>query len=169
VLKKTITYEDFNGETITEDYFFHLSKAELVELEMSHDGGLSASLQRIIDTEDAKNIIAEFKNIILTAYGKRSDDGRRFVKNQTLREEFESTEAYSALFMELVTDTDAAVEFINGIVPAGMTEEAVKLAGIDPKATPLIVQENNADEREQLLARLAQLNNTTEAERNPGE
>lgn len=169
MLKKTITYEDFNGETITEDYFFHLSKAELVELEMSHDGGLSASLQRIIDTEDAKNIIAEFKNIILTAYGKRSDDGRRFVKNQTLREEFESTEAYSALFMELVTDTDAAVEFINGIVPAGMTEEAVKLAGIDPKATPLIVQENNADEREQLLARLAQLNNTTEAERNPGE
>jgi hypothetical protein len=138
VLKKTITYEDFNGETVSEDFFFHLSKAELVELELSHKGGLAASLQKIIESEDGKSIIAEFKNIILTAYGKRSDDGRRFIKTQDLRDEFESTEAYSALFMELVTDTDAAVEFINGIVPAGLTEEAAKLAGIDPQKTPII-------------------------------
>jgi hypothetical protein len=138
VLKKTITYEDFNGETVSEDFFFHLSKAELVELELSHKGGLSASLQRIVNAEDGKGIVAEFKNIILSAYGKRSDDGRRFVKNAALREEFESTEAYSALFMELVMDTDAAVEFINGIIPAGMSEEAAKLAGIDPKVTPII-------------------------------
>jgi hypothetical protein len=128
VLKKTITYEDFNGETKTEDFFFHLSKAELVELELSHQGGLSASLQRIIDAEDGKGIVQEFKNIILSAYGKKSDDGRRFIKNQQIREEFESTEAYSALFMELVTDTDAAVEFINGVIPAGMAEEAAALA-----------------------------------------
>ena len=128
MLKKTITYDDFNGETKTEDFFFHLSKAELVELELSHEGGLSASLQRIIDAEDGKGIVQEFKNIILSAYGKKSDDGRRFIKNQQIREEFESTEAYSALFMELVTDTDAAIEFINGVIPAGMAEEAAKLA-----------------------------------------
>jgi len=134
VLKKTITYEDFNGETVSEDFFFHLSKAELVELEMSHEGGLSASLQRIVDAEDGKGIIKEFKNIILTAYGKRSDDGKRFIKNQTLREEFESTEAYSTLFMELVTDTDAAIEFVNGVIPAGMAEEAAKVAAPDLKA-----------------------------------
>jgi hypothetical protein len=133
VLKKTITYEDFNGETVSEDFFFHLSKAELVELEMSHKGGLSVSLQRIVASEDNKSIIDEFKNIILTAYGKRSDDGRRFVKNQELRDEFVSTEAYSTLFMELVTDTDAAVEFINGIIPTGMAEEAAKLAGTEEK------------------------------------
>jgi hypothetical protein len=133
VLKKTISYEDFNGEKVSEDFFFHLSKAELVELEMSHQGGLSESLKRIVDAEDGKGIIAEFKNIILTAYGKRSDDGRRFVKNQQLREEFESTEAYSTLFMELVTNTDAAIEFINGVIPAGMAEEAAKLAQIDLK------------------------------------
>ena len=138
MLKKTITYEDFNGETISEDFFFHLSKAELVELEMSHEGGLSEALQRIINAEDNKRIIEEFKNIIMTAYGKRSEDGRRFVKNQELRDEFVSTEAYSALFMELVTDTDAAVEFVNGVIPAGMTEEAAKVAGIDSKTTPII-------------------------------
>lgn len=128
MLKKTITYEDFNGETVSEDLFFHLSKAELVELEMSHKGGLGASLQRIVEAEDGKAIIAEFKNIILSSYGKRSEDGRRFIKNQALREEFESSEAYSTLFMELVTDTDSAVEFINGVIPKGMVEEAQRVA-----------------------------------------
>jgi hypothetical protein len=153
MLKKTITYEDFNGETVSEDFFFHLSKAELVELEMSHLGGLSESLQKIIDAEDNKQIIAEFKNIILTAYGKRSSDGRRFTKNQELRDEFISTEAYSALFMELVTDTDAAIEFINGIIPAGMTEEAAKAAGIDPKTTPLIVVEDKDKPEPKIITR----------------
>lgn len=133
MLKKTLTYEDFNGEMVSEDYFFHLSKAELVELELSHQGGLSEALQRIIEAEDGKGIVQEFKNIILTAYGKRSDDGKRFIKNQQLREEFESTEAYSALFIELVTNTDSAVEFINGVIPQGMVEEAAKLASVDLK------------------------------------
>jgi len=131
VLKKTITYEDFNGEKVSEDFFFHLSKAELVELELSHQGGLSESLQKIIADEDGKSIIAEFKNIILSAYGKRSEDGKRFVKNATVREEFESSEAYSALFMELVTNADTAVEFINGIIPTNLGEEAAKITGAD--------------------------------------
>ncbi len=171
MLKKTITYEDFNGETVSEDFFFHLSKAELVELELSHEGGLSASLQRIVAAEDGKGIIAEFKNIILGAYGKRSDDGRRFIKNQQLREEFESSEAYSTLFMELVTDTDVAVEFINGVIPAGMAEEAAKLAAVElkpveesvvvlPKKDPIIltrkdVNEMSAEDLNKLGERLA--------------
>jgi hypothetical protein len=141
VLKKTITYEDFNGDEVVEDFFFHLSKAELVELEMSAEGGLSESLQKIIASEDGKAIIKEFKNIILSSYGKRSDDGKRFKKSQELRDEFESSEAYSVLFMELVTDTDAAVEFINGIVPAGMAEEAAKLAaGTKEPETPALTE-----------------------------
>jgi hypothetical protein len=144
VLKKTITYEDFNGEKVSEDFFFHLSRAELVELELSHEGGLSESLQRLIAAEDNAHIIKEFKNIILMAYGQRSSDGRRFTKNQQLREEFESTEAYSALFMELVTDTDAAIEFINGIVPAGLAEQAAEIA--QSSATPEIqVTERNSN------------------------
>lgn len=124
MLKKTITYKDFNDQEVSEDFYFHLSKAELVELEMSHRGGLSASLERIVASEDNKSIVQEFKNIILTAYGEKSDDGRRFIKNQELRDSFASTEAYSTLFMELVTDVNAATEFINGIMPAGLPEEA---------------------------------------------
>lgn len=131
MLKKTITYEDFNGDTVNEDFFFHLSKAELVELELSHDGGLSQALQRIIDAEDGKSIVAEFKNIILSSYGKKSPDGKRFVKTQEIREEFESSEAYSTLFMELVTDADKAAEFVNGIVPQGLAEDAAKVTRAD--------------------------------------
>lgn len=141
MLKKTITYTDFNGEEVSEDFFFHLSKAELVELEMSHQGGLSEALKRIVAAEDGKSIIAEFKNIILGAYGQKSEDGRRFIKNQQLRDEFESTEAYSVLFMELVTKTDAAIEFINGVIPAGMAEEAAKVASGEEKKPALAVAE----------------------------
>jgi hypothetical protein len=134
VLKKTITYTDFNDEEVVEDYYFHMNKAELVELEMSQDGGLSEWLKKVVASEDGKAIISQFKNIILSAYGKRSQDGKRFVKNQQLRDEFESSEAYSALFMELVTDTNAAIEFVNGIVPTGMAEEATKIVNAQPPA-----------------------------------
>jgi hypothetical protein len=139
VLKKTITYTDFNGEEVKEDFFFHLSQAELVELEMSHDGGLSAAMQRIVETDDRAAIIAEFKKIILLSYGKKSADGKRFVKNATLREEFESSEAYSTLFMELVTITDSAIEFMNGIIPAGMAEEAAGVVTPKPQPEPMTV------------------------------
>ena len=135
MLKKTITYKDFNDEEVTEDHYFHLSKAELVELEMSHKDGLSEALQKIIAAEDGKAIIKEFKGIILGSYGKRSPDGKRFVKTQELRDEFESSEAYSTLFMELVTNTDAAIEFINGIVPQGLQEDAAKITQLRPVPT----------------------------------
>ena len=134
MLKKTITYTDFNGDEVKEDFFFHLSKAELVELEMSHDGGLSEAMTRIVDADDRGAIISEFKKIILMSYGKKSSDGKRFIKNATLREEFESSEAYSTLFMELVTVTDSAIEFMNGIIPAGMAEEAAET--VTPKVEP---------------------------------
>lgn len=165
MLKKTITYEDFNGETVSEDFYFHLSKAELVEMEMSHEGGLAEALRRIVAAEDGKAIIKEFKEIILSSYGKKSLDGKRFIKNQTQREEFESSEAYSTLFMELVTNTDAATEFINGIVPAGLAEEAAKIqarenlqAVPEPEmriVTKLELTEMSSEEMEQLGVDLA--------------
>lgn len=127
MLKRSITYTNFNDEEVTEDFFFHLSRAELVEMELSHEGGLSESLKKIIATEDGKAIIKEFKNIILGSYGQKSPDGKRFIKNQQIRDEFESSEAYSVLFMELIQDGDKAAEFVNGIVPQGMVEEAEKL------------------------------------------
>ncbi len=127
MLKKTVTYKDFNGDEQTEELFFHLSQAELVELEVAHDGGLSVAMQRIIEANDGASIIKEFKNIVMMSYGRKSMDGKRFIKNQQLREEFESSEAYSTLFMELVTDADAAAAFINGIVPEGLAEQAAAL------------------------------------------
>jgi len=152
VLKKTITYKDFNDEEVSEDFFFHLSKAELVELEMSHQGGLSEALKRIVAAEDGKSIIAEFKNIILGAYGKKSEDGRRFIKNQDLRDEFESSEAYSVLFMELVTQTDKAVEFINGVIPEGMAEEAAKIVEQQPALKPVETPEPEIVTKAQMQA-----------------
>lgn len=135
MLKKTITYTDFNEEEVSEDFFFHLTEAELVELEMGHTGGLSEALKRIIASEDNGAIIDEFKNIILSAYGVRSADGKRFIKNDTTRSEFASTRAYSTLFMELVTNTEAAVEFVNSIVPKGLAARAEQLTAAP--ATPL--------------------------------
>lgn len=154
MLKKTITYEDFNGETVSEDFYFHLSKAELIELEMSHTGGLQEALRRIVAAEDGAAIIAEFKKIILGAYGQKSHDGRRFIKTQQLRDEFESTEAYSTLFMELVTDADAAAKFVNGIMPKNLAEEVAKVTALAavPDPTPLETAVNVLEiTREQLM------------------
>jgi hypothetical protein len=128
VLKKTVEYEDYNGEQVKEDLFFNLTKAELVELELSEEGGLANALQKIIDSEDGRGIVAQFKKILLMAYGIRSSDGKRFIKTQQLREEFESSEAYSTLFMELVTDAEYAAEFVNAIIPSGLAEEVAEIS-----------------------------------------
>lgn len=117
MLKKTITYTDYDGVERTEDFYFNLSKAEIAEMELSTAGGLDKTINRIVAEQDGKRIIALFKDLVLKSYGKKSDDGRRFIKSQELRDEFSQTEAYSDLFMELATDADAAAAFVNGIVP----------------------------------------------------
>jgi hypothetical protein len=131
MLKKTITYKNlFTDETISEDFYFHLSKAELIELEVSRADGLSTSIQKMIDagnSEDGGVIVEEFKKILLKAYGQRSDDGKRFIKSKALSDEFESTEAYSELFMELITDMEKLAEFINGIIPKGLDQDAARI------------------------------------------
>ena len=118
MLTKTITYKDFNGVERTEDFLFNLTKAELIEIEMSTTGGLVEMVNRIVAAQDAPAIIKVFKDLILKAYGVKSPDGRGFIKNDKLRAEFESTEAYSELFVELATNAEAASEFINGIMPS---------------------------------------------------
>lgn len=117
MLKKTITYTDYDGNERTEDFYFNLTKAECTELELSAEGGLTKMLQKIVAERDGKRIVEAFKDLILRAYGQKSLDGRRFVKSPELREEFSQTEAYSQLFMELSTDADAAAAFANGIIP----------------------------------------------------
>ena len=108
MLKLTRTYKDYNGVSRTEDFYFNLTQAEVTELELSVDGGLVEMINRIVAAQDGKQIIAIFKDIILRAYGEKSPDGKRFIKNQELRDAFAQTEAYSDLFMELATDAEAA-------------------------------------------------------------
>lgn len=118
MIKETITYVDYNNVERTEDFFFNLSKAELMEMEMSTSGGLVEMVNRIVAAQDAPAIIKVFKELILKAYGVKSPDGKRFEKSNKLRTEFEQTEAYSQLFMKLATDADAASKFVNGIIPS---------------------------------------------------
>lgn len=117
MLKKTITYTDYNGVERTEDFYFNLSKAELTEMEMSTTGGLSEMITKIVAAQDIPSIIKIFKELILKAYGEKSPDGKRFIKSRELSEAFSQTEAYSILFIELAGDADKAAAFVNGMAP----------------------------------------------------
>ena len=123
MIKKTVTYEDFDGNERTEDYYFNLTKAELTEMELSLNGGLSQLLDKVVKENDGSKIIEYFKKLVLQSYGKKSLDGRQFIKNDQIREEFESTQAYSDIFMELATDAEKAAAFVNGIMPKGMGDK----------------------------------------------
>lgn len=114
---KPITYTDFNGNSLTENFMFNLSKAELIEMEADYPGGLQATIERITKERDGKTIVAIIKDLVLRSYGERSLDGRRFVKSDAMREEFSQTDAYSELFMELAMNSDKMAEFVNNIVP----------------------------------------------------
>lgn len=124
MLKETIKYMDYNGVERTEDFWFHLSKAELMEWEMGTTGGLTEMIKRIVDAQDAPAIIKIFKELVLKAYGQKSPDGKRFIKSEELATEFSQTEAYSQLFMDLATDADKAAAFVNGIMPSDIAEKA---------------------------------------------
>lgn len=131
MLKKEITYTNFNGEEETEVFYFNMTRAELIELEYSIEGGFGDTMTKMIEADpegkvNGKVIMTEMKKLILGAYGMKSADGKRFIKNDELRLLFESSEAYSVLFMELVTDADAAANFINGIMPQDLVEETQK-------------------------------------------
>ena len=117
MLKKTITYTDYNGSERTEDFYFNLTKAEVMEMEMGTTGGLSERINKIIAANDLPSIITIFKDLVLRAYGEKTADGKRFIKNNDVRDAFSQTEAYSNLFMELATDANAAAKFVNGIMP----------------------------------------------------
>ena len=127
MLKKNIKYVDYDGNDRAEDFYFNLNKAEIVELELGTTGGLTKTLEKIVQEKDNKRIVEYFKAIILKAYGEKSADGRRFIKSQELRDSFEQTEAYSELFMELASDAKMAAEFINGVLP----KEAADAIGVE--------------------------------------
>lgn len=124
MLKKTITYTDYDGNERTEDFYFNLTRAEILEMDLTAQGGLERLIEKITKEQDGKRLVELFKDLILRAYGEKSLDGKRFVKTDTLREEFSQTEAYSQLFMELATDEVAAAKFVNGIVPSDLSQDS---------------------------------------------
>lgn len=114
--KMTEEYVDYNGVTRKEDFYFNLTKAELLEKEMT-TYGMEEMIQNIVDSKDTRELVKVFKDMVIWAYGVKSEDGRRFIKNDTVREDFLQTEAYSQIFMKLATDEKEAIKFVNGIMP----------------------------------------------------
>lgn len=131
MLKKTVTYEDYNGVEQTEDFYFNLTKVECMELEFGFGTGetLSGSIRTLINAGDMATVISTIKKIVLTSYGVKSPDGKRFIKNDELRTAFEETPAFEQIYWELVTDAEKAADFISGIVPSAIREGL----GNDPK------------------------------------
>ena len=124
MLKETIKFKDYDDVDKEAVYYFNLSKPELVELEVEYDAGFEGMITKIIETKDRKALVGIFKKIVLMAIGEKVQDGDivRFVKNDEIREKFTQTMAYNELYMRLSTDADAAVEFMQAILP----EDVVK-------------------------------------------
>ena len=126
MISKTIKYTDYNDVEREETFYFNLSKAELMEMELGVVGGYTAYLKRISETQDVPALAAIFKDLILKTYGVKSDDGKRFIKSEELTKAFEQTEAYSELYMELATNTESAINFVNGVIPRKLADEVEK-------------------------------------------
>ena len=130
MLKKTITYTDYNGNERTEDFWFNLNESEITEMQLGVHGGYTEMLNKIIAAQDTPTLIKIFKELVLDAYGEKSADGKRFIKEDRdgfrLCNDFKQTEAYNVLYMELATDADAAAKFVNGILPAEISKQMAK-------------------------------------------
>lgn len=126
MLKKTITYVDYNDNERTEDFYFNLTEAEAMEMELSITGGLTEMIKKIVAAQDMPALIKVFKDLILKAYGEKSPDGKRFIKSKEITESFSQTEAFSKLFMELATNAETAAAFVNGIAPKSSSAPALK-------------------------------------------
>lgn len=122
-------YTDYDGNERVEDFYFNLTKAEITDMELTTEGGMSAMLNRIIAAKDTSKLIAVFKDLILKSYGQKSADGRRFIKSKELTKEFTETPAYSQIYLRLATDDKAATEFVNNVIPRDLQNEVKKAQG----------------------------------------
>lgn len=173
MLKKSITYTSlFTGEQVTEDHYFHISKADLVRMQMEEHGdvyvsksgeeleGMAAKLQRIIEAQDGKSIISTLEDIIRRSYGLR--DGNKFIKNDKIWDEFSATEAYSQLLYDLCTNAEEATLFQQGIIPKDLNlediQEEVK-ASLNGESAEESVDEVKSDE--ELTTRQSEIEGAT--------
>lgn len=131
MLKKTITCKNFNEVETTEDYWFNLTESEILEMQLGTTGGLDESLKQIVAGMDLPRMVKFFKDFVLKAYGVKSPDGKRFIKNDEIREAFSQTNAYNKLFMELAFDDVAAAEFINGVIPKDVADKMSEITKKD--------------------------------------
>lgn len=140
MLKRTITYIDYNGVERTEDFYFNLTRAELMEMHLTTDGGMDELIDDIVKAKRQKELEKLFKEILLKSYGEKSADGRKFYKNDAIRADFEASPAYDKLYMELFTDEDAAAKFINAVIPhvAPNANPAMEMAAT-ANAAPLLM------------------------------
>lgn len=143
--KKTIAYTDFFGEEREEDFYFHFSEAELSKMELSTTGGITRFVEKIIQTKDNPKLVDMFENFILSSYGEKSEDGRRFIKSEELSRAFSQTPAYSKLFMELITDDEELAKFIKEVVPKEISEKMDEIEA-DPNGKLLEFKQSNSDE-----------------------
>jgi hypothetical protein len=141
MLKRSISYKDFNDVDCVDIFYFNISKPELIELEVKYEHGLTSMIQRIIEQKDHKELIKLFKELVLLAHGQKSPDGKRFIKSDQLREEFSQTAAYNALFVELATNDEAAANFLKGALPTDMVGEIDK--ALDSKSKVSTVPDIN--------------------------
>lgn len=138
MLKKTMTTVDFGGTERTEDYYFNLTKAEIMEMQLCTDGGFVETVKKIVEAKNQLELTRLFKKIICASYGVLSPDGRKFVKNQQVLDDFMATQAYSDLYIELLSgDGKAAEDFVNGILPKDLTNEAAKAPVSQPSLAVL--------------------------------
>lgn len=124
--KITMTYEDFNGESVTEDLYFNLSKAELLEMNFNARGGLVNYIEAIMNARDTQEIAEFFKLILVKSYGEKTPDGKHFMKTPEIAQKFQCSVPYSELYVKLSTDAAAASEFINSIIPKSLLDDYKK-------------------------------------------
>jgi hypothetical protein len=146
VIKKDITFTDYNDNPRQVTAFFHLSKSELIDLDVAREGGFAAYAKGIVDAEDRAGLVKAFRELIDMSYGIKSDDGQRFEKGPEILNRFKSSAAYSELFMSLASDEDAAAAFVNGIVPSDINVEAPQDKPMGPPPTPSTAVETTAVE-----------------------
>ena len=126
MIKKVIKFQDFDGNEVTEEHYFHLSKAELIEMELAEEGGMAAKLEAIVEANSGAQIIKTFKDMISASYGLRDPTNpTRFTKDPKVTLDFMTSLAFDALFQELLTDPMAAAVFANGLVPSDLADNDV--------------------------------------------
>jgi hypothetical protein len=156
VIKIPVEYEDFEENQVKEDLYFHMSKMELIDMELSHEGGLSTILPEMLQKKDLGEIIRLFRLVIKRAYGKKSEDGRRFEKSDEDAEQFMNSPAFDALFTKMVSDPEQFTKFITGLIPKDMleaveaeTQNQLSLTGsTPPPAKPWIAEDRDPTQQE---------------------